>query len=667
MRPDHRADIDGLRAVAVLAILFFHVGVPGFGGGYVGVDVFFVISGYLITGIVARGIADGSFSIRDFYVRRIRRIFPALFVMLVGVAAIGWFVFLPIDMQGFGDQVMATVGFVANIRAWLQSGYFDGASLTKPLLHTWSLGVEEQFYLFLPLLLAGWAGLGRRLTPLVATLFALSLALALWGVRADPDAAFYLLPSRAWELLAGSLVALAPPPQPRSHVLAEGFAAAGLAAILAAVVGYDSHTPFPGEAALLPVLGSAVLIWIGAGGGRTLTSRILTTRPMVAVGLVSFSLYLWHWPFVVFTHLVVVREFTGRERAVLIAASLIAAGLSWYFVEQPFRRAGAARGETRRVFVAAGAAIAVAVGLAATCLPAGYPDRYTPRMQALFDQIERPAPIFEAVKGHPAYAGFPLPDDGFVAGLGGGPSELAIWGDSHVGMVLPVVHAAITSGRVEAATVFSRGGCPPLVGAYVAYDGDLTCHAHNDAVLAYLKSGPEKRVVLVSRWGVALFGDVAAAGTGEGRPGIAAAPGVMPTLDEARVLLRTRLAATIDALVAAGKEVVVVGPFAEIPFEGKRMTFHAALADTGLTRLSIPIAAYEMRYRETDAVLRAAIGDRPVHLISPRAAQCSGGQCPLYRHGIVYFADNNHMTWPASVELIPALAAVAGEIDLAQR
>jgi hypothetical protein len=225
-------------------------------------------------------------------------------------------------------------------------------------------------------------------------------------------------------------------------------------------------------------------------------------------------------------------------------------------------------------------------------------------------------------------------------------------------MALPVVHDALVSGRLDTVAVYARGGCAPLVGIYVGYDADLVCHAHNAAVLAHLTKSPEKRVVLVSRWARVLFGDVRPAGTGEGRPAIAAAPGRMMSVPAARDFLRERLAATLDVLLAAGKEVVVVGPFAEIPFEGKRVTFRAAAADPTLAELTIPIAPYEARYREVEAVLAEAIGSRPVRLVLPRLAQCAEGRCPLYRDGIVHFVDDNHVTWPAAMTLVPALAGV---------
>jgi len=285
----YRPEIDGLRAVAVMPVILFHAGVTQMSGGYVGVDVFFVISGFLITGILARELQAGQFSLLGFYERRARRILPALFLVLLVTAIVGALVMLPYELATLGRGIVAVLLFVSNVLFWRESGYFAAASELNPLLHTWSLAVEEQYYILFPLVLwACWRWFPRGVVPLLGLITVGSLALAeVLSVRM-PSANFYLLPTRAWELLAGSLAALyllrRPAPQ---GWLAEALGLAGLAAIAFAVLTYDAATPFPSLWALAPVLGTVAIIV--AASPATLVGKLLGTAPFVGIGLISYS------------------------------------------------------------------------------------------------------------------------------------------------------------------------------------------------------------------------------------------------------------------------------------------------------------------------------------------------------------------------------------------
>lgn len=334
----YRRDIDGLRALAILPVVFYHLGLGGFTGGYVGVDVFLVISGYLITSIIRRDRQAGRFSFVDFWARRARRILPALFVMMAVSLAAGWFLMEPRDYEQLGRAVRYQTMFASNILFWKQDGYFDAASEFKPLLHTWSLSVEEQFYILFPLLLAAVSGrlLRWRLAILLA-LLALSLAASVWAVSQRPGSAFFLLPMRAWELLAGAVLALLPGgSRGHSQWSLQLAATLGIAAILLPVFFYDSDTPFPGLAALPAVLGTALLIWAN-GAGDTWVRRLLGWQPLVWFGLISYSLYLWHWPLYVFVQYHALETLGLPARLGLLAASIGLAALSLYYVEAPFR------------------------------------------------------------------------------------------------------------------------------------------------------------------------------------------------------------------------------------------------------------------------------------------------------------------------------------------
>ena len=376
----YRTDIDGLRALAVLPILFNHAGVRGFGGGYVGVDVFFVISGFLITGILLRDLEAKRHSIVEFYRRRALRIMPALCAMLLIVTLVSLATLLPGETVRFARSVGATLLFGSNILFLSEAGYFDVASHTKPLLHTWSLAVEEQFYILWPLLLAV-IGVHRRL-PLRAVLVGValaSLALSVWLVRYDMSAAFYLLPSRAWELAVGGLIAVFPH-RIRIRWVNEALAAAALIVLALAVWRFSSVTPFPGLAALVPCLATVAMIFTGP---LTLVGRGLSLRPLVFVGLISYSLYLWHWPVIVFAEVWLLLAPTPAVMAGEVAASVVLAILSWRFVETPFR-VGGRRWPNRRVLIGAGGAIALGVTAAvAIVLTGGLPGRWSPAQATL--------------------------------------------------------------------------------------------------------------------------------------------------------------------------------------------------------------------------------------------------------------------------------------------
>ncbi len=336
--PGYRTPIDGLRAVAVGAVVLFHFGVAPFSGGFVGVDVFFVISGFLITRLLLADIADRKPLILPFYRRRILRLFPALFMMLAVTLAAALLLLYPSDLRHFGESLASVAGFGSNLYFRNSSGYFSAAADQKPLLHTWSLSVEEQFYLVYPPLLAVLARRSVRLAAAVLGLLALaSLLASAWATRAAPMTAFYLTPFRFWELMLGGLIPLFGLAAPRSRAASETLAWGGLGLIAAAVFGYTLETPFPGLAALPPCLGAAAVILSCERPGSNAAARLLSLPAATALGRISYSLYLWHWPVIVFAGHWLFRRPTGIETPALIALSLALAAASYRFVEQPFR------------------------------------------------------------------------------------------------------------------------------------------------------------------------------------------------------------------------------------------------------------------------------------------------------------------------------------------
>ena len=357
----YRPDIDGLRAVAVIPVLLFHSSPRSLPGGFVGVDIFFVISGFLITQLLSDEIDAGQYSIARFYVRRARRIFPALFFMCACCWAFTLAAFLPDEIESFKNSLVAATLFFSNIYFYLTEGYFAPKASSLPLLHTWSLAVEEQFYLVFPLLL--W--LLRRLVPaaerwILILLTLISLLVSAHLVDTDrSSAAFYLPHSRAWELLAGSLVALNVFPAIRHRVLAEALAISGLGCIVFSVSTYSQHTDFPGYAALLPCAGAALIIHAGKATTPTV-ARLLALEPVRFIGLISYSLYLWHWPIIVGIRLFPDPPGHFGTLAALLA-SFGAAILSWRFIERPFRRPAARLGNGGPLLIAGSAMAALLV------------------------------------------------------------------------------------------------------------------------------------------------------------------------------------------------------------------------------------------------------------------------------------------------------------------
>lgn len=341
--------IDGLRALAVLLVVLFHLDL-GFTGGFIGVDVFFVISGFLITSLILKDLQIGEFRLACFWERRARRILPALLVVVAASIFAGWFLLLPRDFLELGWSVLAQSVFLQNVVFWAGEGYFAAPSESKPLLHTWSLAVEEQFYFAYPLLMA-LVGLRTRRFWLLALsgIACASFAVSAAAVAFTPGAAFYFLPSRAWELLLGALLAVVPTTFRLPRFLSEAGTYSGLFAVLASASLYSADTPFPGLAAAAPCAGAALIIWLNRDR-RASAARILEWSPLVFVGLVSYSFYLWHWPIIVFSRYWEVENMSTAHKVLLLLASFSLACLSWKYVERPFRRGGTKLHSRRKVF-----------------------------------------------------------------------------------------------------------------------------------------------------------------------------------------------------------------------------------------------------------------------------------------------------------------------------
>ncbi len=358
----YRPDIDGLRALAVILVVLDHLKVRLFAGGYIGVDVFFVISGYLISSVILNDLLAGKFSVVGFYERRVRRIFPALLFMLLFTSVVVGVFYLPIEVEAFAGSLLAALFSVSNFYFWHQSGYFDALGSLKPLVHTWSLAVEEQFYIFFPLFLVAvrrWFPDKIKQAVLIVTI--VTFVMACFWVQRDPTATFYFAPLRAWELLIGTIISQRYLPSITGRVGRNLASTVGMLLVIVSAISYTDNTTFPGLAALPPCIGAALIIAAGETG-PSICGNILALRPVVFIGLISYSLYLWHWPILVFNgrNTLFLNGLFGERiaKVVLISASIIAATLSWALIETPFRK-GRLRPGRRTLFLVTGAAVGI--------------------------------------------------------------------------------------------------------------------------------------------------------------------------------------------------------------------------------------------------------------------------------------------------------------------
>ena len=493
----YRRDIDGLRAVAVLAVVAFHAEIAAFRGGFVGVDVFFVISGYLISGIIFNALGKGTFSFAEFYTRRINRIFPALIFVTVAVAAVGWVVLFPPEFIQLGKHTLGSSGFVSNLILWKEAGYFD--SRDKPLLHLWSLAVEEQFYLIWPVvLLVAWK---RRwsIGVTAATIVGVSFAWNIYSVANQAATEAFFLPfARFWEILSGGLLCWWQINRQGSDkavipvATANALSVCGLALLLIAIATVDSETLWPGWLALLPVLGTLLLIT--AGEKAFINRWVLGNRAMVAVGLVSYPLYLWHWPMFVFAHLIIGPMLPRSVRVSLIVLSILLAALTYLFIERPIRFGDRKRRSARLLFGGM-----LLVGILGVLM---YRETVRPRLASRWDETVR-------ALDPPVGSGGYFDRSGRAVGAalpGDTTSMVAFIGDSHGQMYRPRFQelAKRRANKLPQVVFYTYGGCPPWPGVNrvgISWDGaSWRCDEYHREVMQELMGARVSAVVIAAFW-----------------------------------------------------------------------------------------------------------------------------------------------------------------------
>ena len=630
----YRPDIDGLRAVAVLPVIFYHAGIPGFSGGFVGVDIFFVISGFLITSIILKEVNEGKFSIAQFYERRIRRIFPALYPVILATFIGSWYLFHVVPFKQFAESVATTALFCSNILFWLKSGdYFAAPSADMPLLHTWSLAVEEQFYIVFPLFLVAINQfLKRKYFLWILAMAIISFALSIYGMQVNKSATFYMAPTRAWELLVGSIIALNVIPSIKNDFLRSTIALLGMVFIGYSVFFFTEATPFPGTAALLPVLGAGFLLFSG-NGNSTAVGKVLSFRPFVFTGLISYSLYLWHWPLLVFSKYYFMRTLTPPETVGIITLTFIVSISSWMFIEQPFRGKAPIFAKRRRLFAASGLVMAVAVVAGIFVFKKnGIPTRFADSKMIFAVESD---PVWKPE----TWAGGSRVDKNVNAVKLGNSKikpSFVLWGDSHAQALSPGL-SSVAKRYGRSGFIISRGGFPPLL-----LNG-TTLQSYSkqefDDILLFISSHRDlKTVILAASWGG----------------------------DKDRAEYENSIHRTVHKLVSMDRDVVLVADVPRMKYDIPHAMFMAYRTGRKLQDILpsplqdlLPTRAEYLKYKDGTLKVFSKLAANPrVRIVYPDFMLIDNGRYRVFQENQLFYIDSGHLSSAGSNYVSPVFEPI---------
>ncbi len=675
----YRPHIDGLRGLAILAVVCYHATLFAMHGGYIGVDIFFVISGFLITSVIIHDRKEGTFTLAQFWEKRVRRIVPALLIVMCCTFIAGYLLILyPEDLKNFGGAIAAQSVFVSNMYFMTADSYFDAPSRYSPLLHTWTLSVEEQFYIFFPFIILCATSLFARAKKNHALLFVVisiavvSLLFDIWLVNIHPNArwsipllpsrifadssyatlGFYFLPARAWELAVGAIIALVPL-RITHKLLAEVLGCVGLGAMLAAIFLYSDKTNFPGIAALLPTLGAALFIF--ANEGRvTLSAKILSYPALIGIGLISYSLYLWHWPIFVFSRMLIEAPLAP---SIMFALTILAGTLayaSFRWVERPIMRGKIIT--TRNgvlVFGALSLALMLCAGLLLRHISLGTTERLTPGANEIFtvtnENDERNGMCMKLLEKGGPESGLCI-----VGASSGAHPDFAVWGDSHADADLPLFVALAWAYKKQGA-VFAKGDCPPILGTHQS-PPVAGCESQNTSALAYIRKHDIKHIFLVARWSNYVM---------EGDNKVKAA--FLNALNtralshqESAETLERELGSIVRTLAFEGREVYIVkqtpeqfdfvtrDAFYRAAYTNKHISMHGTQSEAN--------DAYQALANKSIDSFRSVPG---VHIIDPSTVLCEkNAECTLERNGKLLYRDENHLSITGAMTLEPLFTPI---------
>lgn len=650
----YRKEIDGLRTLAVIPVILFHAGFSLFSGGYVGVDVFFVISGYLITSIIYNEIIEERFSIIQFYERRVRRILPAFFFVICVCIPFAFLWMLPAEFKGFSQSIIAANFISSNLLFWLQTDYFASSSDLKPLLHTWSLAIEEQFYVFFPLLLLLLKNVRQNyLLIILAFLISASLIVSEWALNVDPSASFYLLPTRAWELGIGSFLALSRRYwQNISGRAANIVSITGLGMVLYAVFFFNTSITFPGFSALIPVFGTVLLI--ASANQQTLVGKLLSLPPMVGIGLVSYSAYLWHWPVFAFARIRNIEEPGVMLFILLIGLTLFLAFLSWRFIEQPFRCKE--RFNRKTLFVLAGLfSVTLTVFGFIGHFTSGLPNRLEDSVIELADYAKNDIRYSDCHSGGSLYV---EPKDSCILGDKAN-TNVAILGDSHATAISDQLSLSLSNydTNLMSLTYFS---CMPTIGIYVQSVVNR-CAEYNSSVFDYISSNPKiDTVVLVGRWTRALEGtrfnnQEGGHESGESRYALPVGTEFESFSNSDRIdLVGNLIKETVLKYISSGKKVLLVYPIPEVGWHASNYIAKRRLFGLESQELSTSYDVFSQRNVNTYSQLDKIDKKMNFLTVTPEDTFCNSflkNRCVATLDGKPLYSDDNHLNEKGSAML----------------
>lgn len=663
----YRSDIDGLRALAVLSVVIYHVSPQSLPGGFLGVDIFFVISGYLISLIVFREQSAGTFSFADFYARRIRRIFPALAVVLLATVVFGAFSLFADEYRRLGKHAASAIVFLLNFQLMGEAGYFDVASDSKPLLHLWSLSVEEQFYLVWPVLLVMLGRLRWRIGVVIGILIAGSLAFAIYLANRNLDALYFHPLARFWELLLGAALAYchnrfginALPTRIDQPWIRHLLSFAGLGAIFFALLLFDGRAPHPSILTLIPLLGTVLLI---ASGGSAVASRLLALKPMVWIGLISYPLYLWHWPLL--TYIRVMESGTPAKGLLWIGAgvAVLLAGLTYRFIEQPLRRPSKAR---PALAVLGSTMIVLFLASLGVVVTGGFPGRSSVGyVEAAEAQMKREPASDEACKNLFAAGRAPV----YCRLHNPGKQMIGLIGDSHAHVLFPGV-SELADKQGYGTLLLANSGCPPLLGAVTGRNAAerQSCAQSIETIVKAVLS--DKRIVSVV---VASRGPQYLTGTGFGPaeanynyPPITTEP--LPTEQSQSTPGKIFADGLLNTTLQLHQRGIRVSYLLQVPELGvpARNCLGRPLALTPQTNMCpVEYEVYRDRMQSyRDQVFGLAQTAPYMRTINVEQALCNENKCSGFIDNQLLYADDNHLSVIGSRRVAPIIlkAALEGE------
>jgi len=629
----YRADINGLKAIAILLIVFFHAELKGFQGGFIGVDVFFVISGYLITSIIFGEIQTKKFSLIKFYGDRLLRIFPTLFIVMIFVLVLGAFLFSAADLKELGQSVTATTLFHSNLFFSDDIGYFDTPADYKPLLHTWYVAIQMQYYIFFPLLLILFTGIFRaRHKFWLPVLTFVALAISIYATQNEPLQAYYWASARAWEFLLGAILSVGIIPFIDSKRLCNALAFLGLVFIAASAFFYTPETFSAGFSGILPALGAGFLIYSGFRKDSFIR-RLLNIKPLVFIGLISYSIYLWHWPLLVFAKYYIIRELTNFEIFAILILAFIFSVLSWRFIERKFDLSKL-KVKIWQVFAALMALMVFSISLGFIIdIRNGFPER--------FGSVQNIEEDSEWEGWRDCMADTTDPKTCLIGSENAEPT-FVLWGDSHaVALASGIDESAKEKGR--AGLLITKSSCTPLLG--INKIGKEYCVEFNNNVLEYINNQPDlETIILSSRWATCATGKRYKNEKGEGVELV----DIWTNANQDKInaeLFEAGITRLVSKLLEMDRRVVLVEQVPEIGYRVPNVASVTKERERNIEALIAPtIEEYRKRNKEVSLIFNKLNNLERVQIVEVSEKLCGTDKCRLFAHGIPLYRDDDHLS-----------------------